>query len=80
LKPELVCRQAQPERAAARRRRQAGGQGLWHLSRLGTRREVVVIDEQGIGRYHHDQRVGLDYQSVDELKAALDTIPAAAAQ
>src|ERR1700693_4842082 len=32
--------------------------------RLGTRRAVVVIDEQGIVRHRHDHRLGLDYQSV----------------
>jgi len=37
-----------------------------------------VIDEQGIVRYRHDHRLGLDYQSVDELKAALDALPAPA--
>lgn len=49
-------------------------------SHLGTRRAVVVIDEQGIVRHRHDHLLGLDYQSVDELKSALDAIPAAAAQ
>jgi thioredoxin-dependent peroxiredoxin len=48
--------------------------------RLGTKRAVVIVDEQGIVRHRHDHMLGLDYQSVDELKAALDTLPAAAAQ
>jgi len=48
--------------------------------RLGTKRAVVVIDEQGIVRHRHDHLLGLDYQSVDELKSALDAIPRAAAQ
>src|SRR5262245_40378263 len=39
--------------------------------RLGTRRAVIVIDEQGIVRYRHDHLIGLDYQSVDELRSAL---------
>jgi peroxiredoxin Q/BCP len=47
--------------------------------RLGTKRAVIVIDEQGIVRHRHDHMLGLDYQSVDELKRALDTLPAAAA-
>jgi len=38
---------------------------------LGTRRAVVVIDEHGIVRHRHDHRLGLDYQSVDELAEAL---------
>ena len=47
--------------------------------RAGTKRAVIVIDEQGIVRHRHDHRLGLDYQSVDELKSALDALPAAAA-
>jgi peroxiredoxin Q/BCP len=43
---------------------------------LGTRRAVIVIDEQGIVRYRHDHRLGLDYQSVEELESALETLPA----
>jgi thioredoxin-dependent peroxiredoxin len=46
--------------------------------RVGTKRAVIVIDEQGIVRHRHDHLLGLDYQSVDELKAALDALPAAA--
>ena len=45
----------------------------------GTKRAVIVIDEQGIVRHRHDHRLGLDYQSVDDLRSALDAIPAAAA-
>jgi thioredoxin-dependent peroxiredoxin len=48
-------------------------------SRLGTKRAVIVIDEEGIVRYRHDHLLGLDYQSVDDLKAALDTLPSPAA-
>jgi peroxiredoxin Q/BCP len=48
--------------------------------RLGVKRAVIVIDEQGIVRHRHDHRLGLDFQSVDELKAALDALPAPAAQ
>ena len=46
--------------------------------RLGTKRAVIVIDEQGIVRHRHDHLLGLDYQSVDDLKAALDALPVAA--
>jgi peroxiredoxin Q/BCP len=45
--------------------------------RLGVKRAVIVIDQQGIVRHRHDHRLGLDYQSVDELKAVLDGLPAA---
>jgi thioredoxin-dependent peroxiredoxin len=47
--------------------------------RMGTKRAVVVIDEQGVVRHRHDHLLGLDYQSVDELKAALDALPSPAA-
>ncbi|TMM16136.1 MAG: peroxiredoxin [Actinobacteria bacterium] len=47
--------------------------------RLGTKRAAVVIDEQGIVRHRHDHLLGLDYQTVDELKATLGALPTAAA-
>ncbi len=50
-----------------------------HSSRMGTKRAVIVIDEQGVVRHRHDHLLGLDYQSVDELKETLDALPAAAA-
>jgi peroxiredoxin Q/BCP len=45
-----------------------------HSSRLGTKRAVVVIDEQGVVRHRHDHLLGLDFQSVDDLKEALAAI------
>jgi len=48
--------------------------------RLGTKRAVIVIDEQGVVRHRHDHLLGLDYQSVDDLRAALDELPAAQPQ
>jgi peroxiredoxin Q/BCP len=45
--------------------------------RLGTKRAVIVIDEEGIVRHRHDHLLGLDYQSVDDIKAALDALPSA---
>jgi peroxiredoxin Q/BCP len=45
-----------------------------HSSRLGTKRAVIVIDQQGVVRHRHDHLLGLDYQSVDELKSTLDAI------
>ncbi len=48
-------------------------------ARLGVKRAVIVIDEQGVVRHRHDHLLGLDYQSVDELKAVLERLPAAAA-
>jgi peroxiredoxin Q/BCP len=44
--------------------------------RLGTKRAAIVIDEQGVVRHRHDHLLGLDYQSVDDLKTALDALPA----
>jgi peroxiredoxin Q/BCP len=44
--------------------------------RLSTKRAVIVIDEQGIVRHRHDHLLGLDYQSVTDLKTALDALPA----
>jgi thioredoxin-dependent peroxiredoxin len=49
-------------------------------SRLGTKRAVIVIDEQGIVRHRHDHLLGLDYQSVDELSDALEDLPAISRQ
>jgi peroxiredoxin len=43
--------------------------------RTGTKRAVIVIDEDGVVRHRHDHLLGLDYQSVDDLKAALDALP-----
>ena len=51
-----------------------------YSARLGTKRAVIVIDEQGIVRNRHDHLLGLDYQSVDELKSTLDELPTPAAQ
>jgi thioredoxin-dependent peroxiredoxin len=45
---------------------------------LGTRRATFVIDEDGIVRYRHVHTLGLDFQGVDELRAALDSVPARA--
>jgi peroxiredoxin Q/BCP len=47
--------------------------------RLGVKRAVIVIDEQGVVSHRHDHLLGLDYQSVDDLKTALQALPAPAA-
>jgi peroxiredoxin Q/BCP len=44
-------------------------------ARLGVKRAVIVIDEQGVVRHRHDHRLGLDYQSVDELRTVLESLP-----
>ncbi len=43
---------------------------------LKTKRAVIILDEEGVVRHRHDHLLGLDYQSVEDLKAALDTLPA----
>ncbi|MBD0281808.1 MAG: peroxiredoxin [Thermoleophilaceae bacterium] len=42
----------------------------------GTNRVVVIVDEEGIVRYRHDPVVGLSYQTVEDLREALDSLPA----
>jgi peroxiredoxin Q/BCP len=50
------------------------------LTPLGmTSRAVVIVDERGIVCHRHDHLFGLNYQSADDLKAALDTLPSPAA-
>ena len=46
---------------------------------LGTRRAVFIIDEQGRVAYRHVHRLGLDFQTVDEIQEALESLPAPAA-
>ncbi len=45
-----------------------------HQRLRGTRRSVVIVDEEGIVRHRHDHTLGLDFQSADELRAALDSL------
>ncbi len=47
-----------------------------HTPLVGTKRAVVIVDDDGVVRYRHDHRLGLDYQSVDDLREALDSLPA----
>lgn len=50
-----------------------------YAPRLGaTKRAAIVIDEDGVVRHRHDHLLGLDYQSVDDLKQTLGALPAAA--
>ncbi len=47
-----------------------------YAQRLGmTKRSVVVVDEQGVVAHRHDHLLGLDYQSVDDLRRALAALP-----
>jgi peroxiredoxin Q/BCP len=45
-----------------------------HAPVVGTRRSVVIVDEAGVVRHRHDHKLGLDYQSVDDLRQALDSL------
>jgi peroxiredoxin Q/BCP len=41
-----------------------------------TDRSVIVVDAQGVVRYRHDPDTPAGFQSVDDLKATLDALPA----
>jgi peroxiredoxin Q/BCP len=43
-----------------------------------TKRAVIIVDEAGTIAYRHDHALGLDFQTVAELRDALDSLPATA--
>jgi thioredoxin-dependent peroxiredoxin len=43
-----------------------------------TKRAVVIVDEEGRVAHRHDHALGLDFQTVADLRKALDDLPAAA--
>ena len=45
---------------------------------LGTKRAVVIVDESGTIAHRHDHLIGTDFQSADDLRAALDSLPSRA--
>ena len=45
------------------------------MGRMGVKRAVIVIDEDGIVRHRHDHLLGLDYQSVDDLSGRAVYMP-----
>ncbi len=45
---------------------------------VGTKRAVIIVDEDGVVRHRHDHLLGLDFQSVADLREALATLPARA--
>ena len=47
-----------------------------HAPIIGTRRAVVVVDAEGIVRARHDHRLGLDFQTIDDVRAMLAQVPA----
>jgi len=60
---------ADPDGAVAR------AYGAW-APIIGTRRSVVIVDERGLVAYRHDHTLGLDFQTVDELRGALEGLDA----
>jgi peroxiredoxin Q/BCP len=46
-----------------------------HAPVVGTKRAVIVVDEDGVVRHRQDHLLGLDFQSVEDLRAALDELP-----
>ena len=49
-----------------------------HAPVIGTKRAAIIVDEEGIVRYRHDHLLGLDFQTVDDLRDALDSVAASA--
>ena len=49
-----------------------------HAPVVGTKRAVVIVDEDGVVRHRHDHLLGLDFQTVGDLRQALDSLPRAA--
>jgi thioredoxin-dependent peroxiredoxin len=49
-----------------------------HAPVVGTKRAAIIVDEQGVVRYRHDHRLGLDFQTVDDLREALESVTASA--
>jgi peroxiredoxin Q/BCP len=49
-----------------------------HAPVVGTKRAVIIVDEEGIVRHRHDHLLGLDFQTVGDLREALDSLPGAA--
>jgi peroxiredoxin len=45
---------------------------------IGTKRAAIIVDEEGIVCYRHDHRLGLDFQTVDDLRDALESVTAGA--
>ena len=46
-----------------------------HRALRGTTRAVVIVDEQGRIGHRHDHLLGLDFQTVDELRESLESMP-----
>ena len=46
-----------------------------HQTFMGTKRAVIIVDEDGVVRGRHDHLLGLDFQSVADLQDALAELP-----
>ncbi len=46
-----------------------------HRTLRGTSRAVVIVDERGLVGHRHDHLLGLDFQTVDDLRDALESMP-----
>jgi peroxiredoxin Q/BCP len=49
-----------------------------HAPVVGTKRAAIIVDEEGVVRYRHDHLLGLDFQTVDDLREALESVTASA--
>ena len=49
-----------------------------HAPVVGTKRAAIIVDEDGVVRYRHDHMLGLDFQTVDDLREALESVSARA--
>jgi thioredoxin-dependent peroxiredoxin len=49
-----------------------------HAPVVGTKRAVIIVDEEGVVRHRHDHLFGLDFQTVADLREALDSLPSRA--
>ena len=48
-----------------------------HRRLVGTSRAVVIVDENGLVGHRHDHLIGLDFQTVADLRQALESMPSA---
>ena len=58
---------ADPDQAVAK------AYGAWAKLR-GTKRAVVIVDERGLIGHRHDHTLGLDFQTADDIRSALESL------
>ena len=64
---------------ADRERRVAKAYGAWARAASAPSARSIIVDEEGVVRHRHDHALGLDFQTVADLREALDSLPAHAA-